>query len=84
MNLKNEIDELVSLYAQRKKGKSKKIPNDFNVEEKKDTFNERIKLREKIFHLSIGRDSPGVIVKIIKKIEIRKLKKKIIINISVV
>ena len=57
---KKEIEDLVSLYTQRKKEKSK-IPNDFKVEEKKDTFNERIKLREKIFRISIGRESSNFI-----------------------
>ena len=67
---KKEIEELVSLYAQRKKEKSKKIPNDFKVEEKKDTFNERVKLREKIFHLSIGRDSSSNFIAFIQSLTV--------------
>ena len=57
---KKEIEDLVSLYEERKKEKSK-ISNDFKVAEKKDSCNERIKLREKVFHLSIGRNSSNFI-----------------------
>ena len=52
---KEEIEKLVSLYEERKKKKPKKISNDFEVSKKRDTYNERIKLREKVYHLSIGR-----------------------------
>ena len=53
-----------------KKGKSKKILIDFKVEEKKDTFNERVKLREKTFHLSIGRDSSSNFIAFIQSLTV--------------
>ena len=46
---KKEIEELVSLYAQRKKEKSKKIPNDFKVEEKKILLTNELNCVKKYF-----------------------------------
>ena len=81
VNLKNEIEELVSLYAKRKskkndltnlyaerKKRKSDVASDFKVEEKKDTYNKRIKLREKIFRLSIGRDSSASFIAFIQSL----------------
>ena len=78
---KNEIEELVSLYAKRKskkndltnlyaerKKRKSDVASDFKVEEKKDTYNKRIKLREKIFCLSIGRDSSASFIAFIQSL----------------
>ena len=59
---KEEIEKLVSLYEKKKEKKAKKISNDFEVSKKRDTYNERIKLREKVYHLSIGRHSSASFV----------------------
>ena len=64
---KSEIDELVSLYSKKKedlpslyrarklKKSSSSIQNNFVIGEKKETYNKRMKLREKTFHLSVGK-----------------------------
>ena len=67
---KEEIEKLVSLYEERKKKKTKKISNDFEVSKKRDTYNERIKLREKVYHLSIGRHSSASFVVFIQSLTI--------------
>ena len=54
----NEIEELVSLCRERKSKKSEeKILYDFEVKKKRETYIDRIKLKEKVYHLSIARKS---------------------------
>ena len=67
---KKEIEDLVSLYEERKKEKSKKITNDFKVVQKKDSYNEHVKLREKVFHLSIGRKNSSNFIAFIQSLTV--------------
>ena len=65
-----EIEELVSLYEERKKKKATKISDDFEVSKKKDTYNEKFKLRKKVYHLSISRQSSSSFIVFIQSLTI--------------
>ena len=67
---KEEIESLVSLYEEKKKKKPKKITNDFKVSKKRDTYNERVKLREKVYHLSIARHSSASFIVFIQSLSV--------------
>ena len=79
---KSEIDELVSLYSKKKedlpslyrarklKKSSSSIQNNFVIGEKKETYNKRMKLREKTFHLSVGRDTSASFIAFIQSLTI--------------
>ena len=64
---KEELEELVSLYEEKK---PKKITNDFEVSKKRDTYNERVQLREKVYHLSIARHSGSSFIVFIQSLSI--------------
>ena len=68
---KEEIEKLVSLYEEeKKKKKSKKISNDFEVSKIRETYVERVKLREKVFYLSIARQSSASFIVFIQSLSI--------------
>ena len=68
---KEEIEKLVSLYEEeKKKKKSKKITNDFEVSKIRESYIERVKLREKVFHLSIARHTSASFIVFIQSLAI--------------
>ena len=53
-----------------KKKKSKKITSDFEVSKIRETYNERVKLKEKVYHLSIARHSGASFIVFIQSLTI--------------
>ena len=48
----------------------KNISNDFSVSNKRDTYNPRLKLREKVYHLSIGRQTNASFIVFIQSLTV--------------
>ena len=67
----NEIEELVSLYRERKsKISGEKTTSDFEVKKTRETYINRIKLKEKVYHLSIARKSSANFIAFIQSLSI--------------